>query len=250
MGLFGDVLGGVGGFVGDLLGQDDRDRAAGYLDKARQGFEGIDPTVESRALTSKFDAVDPTTRAAELEALAEFRNRYKAGGLDAITRANLGDITATTNRASRTAQASVAQDAARRGIGNSATALMQQQLAGQDAANQGARAGEVLAANEQAGRDAALRGAVATAGQVRGEDYTRAAAQDAISRFNEATRVGAQQATVGNKLARAGGVAGAYGAQAGQANHQAQTTQRRYEGLGEAVGGVGDYFLKPPVGAP
>jgi hypothetical protein len=246
--MFGldDILGGVGSFIGDIAGNGDRDRAAGYLDNARQGYEAIDPNITAERIHAA--QVDPSARAAQMDAISQLQNQYRSGGLDAITRARMGETQNQANQVLQTGQANAAQDAARRGVANSATSVQQQQLAASQAANLANTQGQQTAAAAQQGRQAAIQGAATAAGAVRSGDEQRAAAQDAIARFNAANSMQAQQATVGNKLGKAGGVASVYGAQAGQANADADRTRNRWAGLGEAAGAAGDALLDPTGG--
>lgn len=236
-----DILGGVGSFIGDIAGSGDRDRAAGYLDDARSTYRDVNPTVRSERIAGA--AVDPTARAAQLDALSQLQNQYRSGGLDAITRARMNETQNQAGQVLQTGQANAAQEAARRGVGNSATSVMQQQLAASQAANLAANQGAQTAAAAQQGRQAAITAAAATAGGVRAGDEQRAAEQDAIAKFNAANSQQAQQQTAGNSLARAGGIAGVSGAQAGQANADADRTRNRWAGLGEAAGSAADTAL-------
>ncbi len=71
---------------------------------------------------------------------------------------------------------------------------------------------------------------------------------NAIDRFNAANRQGAQEQTFQNRLAQKQGIAGVYGAQAGQKNADADYTQRRFAGLGEGLDAAGKVIPGMPEG--
>lgn len=241
MGAGADILGGIGDFVGGLLGSGDRDDAMKYLEQARQGYQGLKPTIFAQQTgPSAYLSADPSTRAAQMDALANLRNQISQGGLDAVTRSNLAQIQAQNAQQANTSQAAVMDAAARRGMANSGNTLVAQQLAGQQAAQRNAMQGLQQGAIEQQNRMAAIQGEGNLAGGIRAQDYDRAAALDSINRFNASQRQGAEQSTFQNSLAQQNGVASGYGAQAAQKNGDAQKTQQMWGGIGRAVGAVGD----------
>src|SRR5712664_385925 len=146
-------------------------------------YRGLDKYADIKAAEagpSEYFSEDPATRAAQMDALAEFQNQNRQGGLTAIDRARLADITNQTNQTAKTVQARVMDDASRRGMATSGNTLVAQQVAGQNAANQGANEGLQV----------------------------EAPAQDAIDKFNAANRQDAQNQTFRNRLGIATGQAG------------------------------------------
>jgi hypothetical protein len=236
------ILGGLGDFVGGFMGDGDRREAMAYLDKARNGYASLNPTIVGQETgPSAYVAADPATRAAQLDALANFQSQYKQGGLDAVTRANLAQIEQQNAQQAHAGQQAVLQGAQRRGMLNSNAALAAQQAAGQQGNQRSAAASLQAGAIGQQNRMAALQGAAGLAGGIRGQDYERAGAQDAIARFNASQRQNAAQNSFQNGLGQQQGMAGVYGAQADQKNKDAQRIQRMVGGLGRAAGGVADY---------
>jgi len=73
-------------------------------------------------------------------------------------------------------------------------------------------------------------------------------AKYSLDRFNAANRQGAQEQTFQNRLAQKQGIAGVYGAQAGQKNADADYTQRRFAGLGEGLDAAGKVIPGMPEG--
>lgn len=235
------IFGGIGDIVGGFAGNADREEAMRYLNNARLGYEQLRPDIAAQTVgRSELMGADPSTRAAQLDALTQLRDQYRSGGLDAMTRAQLAEIQGQNTQMAQGAQQAVLQDASRRGQLRSNASLSAAQLAGQQQAQRSATQSVQAQGIGQQNRMNAIHGAAGLAGNIRGQDYERAAAQDAVARFNASQRQGAQQASFGNSLARQQGVAGAAGAQADHKNADAQRTQRMWGGLGRAVGGVGD----------
>jgi hypothetical protein len=133
-------------------------------------------------------SVDPTGRQAQLQMLAEMQRAYGMGGLDEISRAQIEDVLLSQRHAQTSASAGAWQEAQRRGLGTSATALAASLFSSQQAAQTSAvQAQQVASLAEQ--RRNTLRGDIAgLGGNIRQQDYTasadRARAVDAINRFN------------------------------------------------------------------
>src|SRR5882762_9567236 len=184
------------------------DAISGGKSKAFQGLDKYADIKAAEAGPSEYFSEDPATRAAQMDALAEFQNQYRQGGMTAIDRARLADITNQTNQTAKTVQSRVMDDAARRGMATSGNTLVAQEVAGQGAANQGANEALQTEAQAQAAREQAIRDAAGVATGTRTQDYQRAAAQDAIDKFNAANRQDAQNQTFKNRLGIATGQAG------------------------------------------
>jgi hypothetical protein len=250
--MFGldDIIGGIGDVAGYFAGGSDRESARNDLIRARQNWEDINPTINAQETgPSAFNNAGTDSRAAQMDILAQLRNKYSQGGLDALDRGRLAEINASTAQAGRAAGEAAKQDAARRGMLNSGNALVSQQVAGQGAAQVGSRAGVDAAAQAEAARRGALNQAGYIAGETRGQDYHRAAAQDAIQQFNARQRQGAQEATVGNQFRRAGGLQGSSEATAGAKYGDAARTQGLYGGIGRMAGSAANFFVNPAAGA-
>lgn len=235
---WGDVFGGIGDVLGGIVGQGDRNEAAGYYDKERQGYEGLSPDIKYSNIAS-----DPESRAAQMDALAQLQNQYRQGGLDSIDKARLNDINTNTNQLAEQNRQAVAQHAMRMGNWNSGNALVSQQMAGQNAANLANNQGVNAAALGQQNRQAAVQGAGQLAGGI-GD------ARDMINRFNAANQVQAQQLSFQNAMARQNGISRGYENQADQANGQADYTRRVWEAGGSAIGGgidAGTEYFKPKL---
>jgi hypothetical protein len=245
--MFGldDVLGGIGSVAGYFGGQDDRDAANNAILDSINEYKKLNPTVTAAlAPTSAYASLDPATRAAQMDTLAQLRGEISSGGMDALDRARVNDITNATAQAGRVASAGAVQDAARRGL-TGAAGLVSGQVAGQQAAQAGQQAGTQAAALAEQQRQQEIAQQGSQAGQVRQQDQTGAAAQDAIEKFNAAQKQGAQQQTFSNAATRAAGIAGANGQQYNAQEADAQRLQNLGKAAGQTVGGIANYFANP-----
>jgi hypothetical protein len=240
------ILGGVGDIAGYFAGSGDRDKAMQDLEKARKAYEGVDPNIKAQeAAASGLPAAGAGSRAAQMDALAALQRRYSQGGLDALTRARLARVQTDNSNAGRTAAAAAIEEANRRGTGAGGNAIVNAQVAGQQAANRNAQQTLDIAGQGEQLTAGATRDAANLSGQTRSQDYESAGAQDAINKFNASQRQGAEQATVGNSLDRAGGIAGGYRAQYGAQMDEAKRKQGLWGGVGRTAGGVANYFVNP-----
>lgn len=244
--MFGldDVLGGAGSIAGYFGGQGDRDAADRAIQDSIDTYKKLNPGITaSTAAPSAYGSLDPTTRGAQMDALAELRSKIAQGGMDAIDRARVNDITGATTQAGRVAAAGAMEDASRRGLGNGTAALVSGQVAAQQSAQAGQQAGTQAAALAEQQRENAIQQQASTAGQTRSQDQTGAAAQDAINKFNAQQTQGAAESSFTNAATRAAGIAGA-----NKQNYDAQQADAaRLQGLGKAAGqtagGIAGFFI-------
>lgn len=133
-------------------------------------------------------SVDPSGREAQQAQLAALSNLAKNGGRSAASDANLADIEQSENANARGQREAIMQNAQARGMGNNSNSLLAQLTSSQNATNnQSARdlgvRGQDQAAAIQAGQAAAGIGSNMENQQF-GEQAAKAAAADAIARFN------------------------------------------------------------------
>lgn len=217
--MFGldDIMGGVDDFLTGGAGSAAQDA----YKQSRQQLQFIDP----EAGASAYASADPATRAAQLEALGQLHNKYTQGGMDAIDRGRVGDIQQGVAQSARATQAGVQQDAMRRGLYNSGNALVSQQVAGQNAGQIGQQQARDAAALSEQSRLGELGQAGGLAGDIRGQDYQKAGALDAISRFNAAQR-----------LNKGNSIAGTYSGEAGVDEENAQRRAGMAKDLARGAG--------------
>src|SRR5438105_3492990 len=92
-----------------------------------KAFQGLDKYADIKPETieqSAYFSEDPATRAAQMDALQEFQNQYRSGGLSAIDRARLSDITHGQEQTTEAMQQRVMDDAARRGMATGGNTLV------------------------------------------------------------------------------------------------------------------------------
>lgn len=132
--------------------------------------------------------VDPATKEAQNRALEELINLSEAKGLNAIDQQALQEIVNEENRNLQAQNDAIAQDAMQRGVYGSGLELAQRLQAAQSGANRMSnRDMDVMSQAQQRALDA-LSSYGNLASNMRGQDFneqaSRAAAQDAINRYN------------------------------------------------------------------
>lgn len=137
-------------------------------------------------------SVDPRFKQAQVNALEQLQTIGSEGGLTAIDRAKLANITDAQNVEERGSREAIEQNARERGIGGSDFSLASKLISGQESANRASRQGtDVAALAEQRALDAMLA-AGNMGGQMDQAEFDKqariAAAQDAINQFNTANR--------------------------------------------------------------
>ncbi len=142
---------------------------------------------------TEFDKIssDPKLRAYEMQALADLEQQSK-DGLSLRDQADLARLEGQVNRANAGRTGAIQQGMAARGMGGSGLELVAQMQANQDATERQALASLEKAAMAQQGRRDATSRLGAQAGNMSARDHAqaaqRAAAQDAINRFNVANQ--------------------------------------------------------------
>lgn len=150
-------------------------------------------------------STDPRLRGSQIDALGGLERTAAAGGLDAMAMAGLEDALGRQRTESRGQQGAIMANARARGIGGSDLEMVNRMIAQQQQATAGSRAALDTAAIGQQRKDQALRDAADLSGNIRGMDYQqaadKAAAADAISRFNAANRQDQTNLNVGARNA-------------------------------------------------
>lgn len=134
---------------------------------------------------------DPALAGAQKQALAALQEVGTQGGMTAIDKARLQDITNEQNQVAKGRKDAVMQQAQQRGMGGSDINTVNQLMEEQSAADRASQRGTDVAAEAQARALQALMAAGQTAGQIRGQDYgeqaNKAQAENAIDLFNKQT---------------------------------------------------------------
>lgn len=237
MGLFGDLAGGLTG----LFSNDGAGDANEYYKQLAEKYGKLDPKINAETVgPSALGTADPATKAAQMDALRELQTQYSKGGMDAIGQSQVAEANQSTNRNAQ-AQANSIQGRARAsGNNNSGVTLALQEQAGQDAAERGNQQAMGAAAGAQRRQQGAVGAAGELAGNVRGQDYTAAGAEDAVNRYNSQMKMGAQQASFDNSMNQLGGQGAAYGGAASAAHRGAENKRRTWQDFGSAGDRVAD----------
>jgi len=131
---------------------------------------------------------DPTVRKAQMGSLAKLQGIVDSGGLDAQGKADVADIINSLNTANKGSREAIVENAAQRGVGGSGLELANRLSAGQEASTNASQQGMDAAALAEKRALEAIMNTGQLAGQIRGQDYTKAsdkaAAMDAIDKFN------------------------------------------------------------------
>lgn len=201
------------GWFSDLFGDDDEDDAKDiYKDASAKYKSLVPPSLSSTAIklgrmVSEGEltpeeavaqlqqeselagiTVDPALYAAQLDALTSLQDIGKNGGLTAMDKAQLFEISNQEATKERGAREAILQGAAQRGVAGSGLELAQQLISQQSAADRVAARDTEVAAQAQKRALKAIQnaGTMATGmrSQAFGEESTKAQAQDAINRFN------------------------------------------------------------------
>ena len=233
MSAIGEAVGGIaGGIAGMASTQGDKERAEAQYDRAkgRQIYNTEAAGVQGNA----FDKVDPVSRNAMLQALADYQNKANQGGLDAKGRANLE---AGQARAAQTAAQTAAQiqaQSAARGRAQGPGTMIAQQVAAQQGAELARANGLQSGAIAEDARNQALAGSMQAAGGVYGMDANKAAAMNAINAFN----VQNAQQNIHNKAHQADALSGLDTREAGMYEGRAQRDYDEFSGQGKELGGA------------
>jgi len=134
---------------------------------------------------------DPALEGAQKQALMSLQEIGTQGGLTAIDKARMADITAEQGQVARSRNEAIMSQARERGMGGSDISTINQLMSEQAAADRASRRGTEVAASAEARALQALMAGGQMATGMRAQDYgeqaTRAGAQNAIDLFNTQT---------------------------------------------------------------
>lgn len=130
-------------------------------------------------------------RGAQLAALQKYRDIANAGGVDPVAQQQMAEAAKSAQIAAQSRQASILQDANRRGVGGSGAALAAQLQGGSDAMERAAAQSQSAAAQAYQNRLQALREGASLGGQVASAENQEAMTNaDIINAFNQRTAAG------------------------------------------------------------
>lgn len=205
MGLFSKLFGGSGSDKADKMRQAAIDAFTSIqtpelkdlqIQLDRYVVEGRLTPAQAEAELLKSNAfndiiTDPALEGAQKQALMSLQEIGTQGGLTAIDRARMADITSEQSQVARSRNEAIMSQARERGMGGSDMSTISQLMSEQSAANIASRRGTDVAANAEARALQALMAGGQMATGMRAQDYgeqaTRAGAQNAIDLFNTQT---------------------------------------------------------------
>jgi len=136
--------------------------------------------------------LDPSLQGAQKQALQQLQDIASQGGLTATDKAQLNDIQTEQNITAKGRNEAILSNARERGIGGSGLELTSRLLNEQEAANRASTQGTQVAANAEQRALQSLQAAGQLGGQMEAAQYgqqaNKAAAQNAIDRFNAETQ--------------------------------------------------------------
>lgn len=148
-------------------------------------------------------AIDPSLKAAQMDALSSLQDIASQGGMTLQDKANLERMKMQVAEADKGRRDAIMQNMATRGMGGSGMELLANLQSSQAATNQAAQQGlDIAGMAQQRALDAMSRGGD-LAGRLRGQDYEEQAnlarAKDAINQFNTQYMNQAQQQNLANQ---------------------------------------------------
>lgn len=219
MGMFASLFGNPGSDKSDQLRQQAQDAFNAVktpalsslqvtLQNAVQAGKITPEQAETTLLNSNaFNQIkeDPSLVGAQKQALQALQDTASAGGLTAVDKAQLQDITTQQNQQNSSANAAIMADARARGTGNSNLTAVQKLISQQGSANTAANSGLTVAAQAQAralqAMQAAGTQAQSTQAQEDQEAQAKAGSQNAIDQFNATNQNATNKTNVANDLA-------------------------------------------------
>lgn len=205
MGMFSKLFGGAGSDKADKLRAQALEAFTSIqtpqlkdlqiqLDKYVQAGRMTPEQAEAQMLgSSAFNDIvtDPSFVGAQKQALQQMQNVATEGGLTAIDKAKLNDITIQQNQQNKSQNAATMQQAQQRGMGGSDINTVNQLINEQGAADRASNAGLNVAAQAQARALQAMQAAGQQGGAMQAQQYgeqaEKAKAANAIDVFNKQT---------------------------------------------------------------
>lgn len=202
-------------------------------DYVNQGIITPEQAEASLLGSNAFDSIatDPSNTAAQKLALTQLQQIGSQGGMTAIDKAQMNDISDEQNQQNRSQNEATMQQARQRGVGGSGVSQVNQLINEQGNADRAARSGTQVAANAQARALQAIMQAGQLGGQMQAQEYgeqaNKANAQNAIQQFNAQTQTANNQYnTAAANNAQAANVANAQNV--ANMNTQTQNANKQY----------------------
>lgn len=241
----GKILPTIGKATGAGKGEDYRQQE---LQKALDEYKNLyQPSIGQLSggnIRSSYQNEDPRLKRYQMGAIENLRNIYSQGGLDANAKARLDEIRRREDLQARGAREAIMQDSRSRGVGGGN--VLSQMLNAQASADRRSAADTQVSADAETRAIQALLNSANLSGDVRGQDFERMSALDAIKRFNTQNRANAYQQRFANQYGVAGDRANIYG---GIGDARANQYQKRWSVVPNVIGKMMDTAATAAGGA-
>ena len=228
--------------AGDSQSKYNREELQNALDEYKRLYQPTVGQLGAGPIKSSYGKEDPRLKRYQMSAIEDLRNLYSQGGLDANARARLDEIRRREDTQARGAREAITQNARARGVGGGS--LVDQLINAQSSADRRSAADTQVSADAENRAMRALLDSANLSGDVRGQDFQKMSALDAIKRFNAQNRADAYQQRFQNQYGVAGQKSGLY-TKMGEA---AAKGEDQNFGFGTGVlGGVGKLVGKSGV---
>ena len=251
------------GMVGQALSANDRAASRRAIQRAMRSFTDIElPELQQMIAEelgpSAMEGVeaDPGLERAQYEAQGELGRISDSGGITLEDRANYEEAQRAAAQGAQRQRQSILNLMRREGSPTQGASVAAQLGAVGDQQEAAALAGQRMASDGQRRATQAVLERGRLAGAQRGQQFDersrRAAATDAVQRYNAAARQTAQgynlsipQQQFGNQMARAGGIANTATGAANHYDRSADRTASMYANLGPGIGQTIEGFRSP-----
>lgn len=251
----------LGSLFGELFSAGDRWQARQAIERAMRGLQEVDDPVLRQMQAEQLGPsayedirVDPALEGAQYGALGELDRIAQGGGLTLEDKVNLNQIEREQAQQNQARRQGILNLLARQGVNTGGASVAMQLGGAREQAERAALAGANTAADARRRATEAVLKRGQLAGQQRGQSFQeqdrRAAARDAIARYNASAREGAQRYNLGipqqqfnNQMQRAQAIANASNGQAGFYQSQADRTRGMASDIGTGLGMATGAFL-------
>lgn len=238
------LLGKIGGFFGAGSGegknQEEIRRAIDLYKNLNQPTIG---ELSGGNLRSSYASEDPRLKRYQMGAIENLRNIYSQGGLDANAKARLDEIRRREDLQARGAREAIMQDSRSRGVGGGN--VLSQMLNAQASADRRSAADTQVSADAETRAIQALLDSANLSGDVRGQDFEKMSALDAIKKFNLQNRANAYQQRFTNRYGVTGSMADLY---SGLGSSRAAQENQRFMAVPSVIGKAADVWAQAAGG--
>lgn len=234
------------GLLGYFLSRGDQKRADQLQEAALRKYGEVTEETISKVAPEIIPAselakiqTDPALRDAQMSALDKLTEVYEGGGETLADKAYLNRVNNDLSRQEAVAKNRISDEMATRGIGGGGTELAMMRASGQDGLQRRSQAAMDRAGQAQQRALDAMMGRGDMAGKLRGQDFSeqaqKAAAQDAINRYNAGAKQDVSMWQANARLGAAGTQMQGQNAKADRLRGDAKDKRQVVAGVGQGV---------------